>query len=110
MSEEEKQIRSNLEKIIISLADELEWNADYEKEVEINRDMLDVLKESLNLIDKQQKEIEELKNDKSFLLDDLEGCISKDKIKAKIEELEEEGTTQYWDNEIRKMLQELLEE
>ena len=56
MSEEEKQTKSNSEKIIISLTDELEWNADYEKEVKINRDMLDVLKESLNLIYKQQKE------------------------------------------------------
>ena len=58
----------------------------------------------LNLIKKQQKEIEEYK--KQLDLDYVEeNYISKDKIKAKIEELEEA----YEDNYILRILQSLLE-
>ena len=67
----------------------------------------------VNLINKQQKEIEELKNDKSFLLDDLEGCIAKDKIREKIKELEKECETEVlttWLESKIEVLQELLGE
>lgn len=76
----------------------------------------------LNLIEKQQKEIEELKNitksydsflgdekiviaDKKFFVNGYfqENFVRKDKIKAKIEELDEEI-------KVKKVLQSLLEE
>jgi hypothetical protein len=85
----------------------------------------EVSEKILNLIEKQQKEIEELKANKGYHLGFIDGGIAKryeyeDKIKSKIEELDnplsetfksllnaEEPT---WSGTIKKFLQSLLEE
>ena len=78
----------------------------------------------LNLIDKQQKEIEELKKDKKALVDNyskvLSSFISKEKIKAKIkkEEKYQETTKKLFPDSLNyhvqeyaiEVLKELLEE
>lgn len=135
MSEEEKQAiqylhnrRKELLEIISRDTEDTFDSAELEEEYNIRI--------ILSLIEKQQKEIEELKNKKDFFvgtygdlveLAKAEGTfnyISKDKIKEKIKELEEErdkytiGNINFglmkpdYDNkeEIIEVLQELLEE
>jgi len=70
----------------------------------------------LNLIEKQQKEIEELKEKNKTtkqmnknLLEVLKDSISKDKIKAKIEELEKGNKNTFIRGEKILVLQSLLE-
>lgn len=74
----------------------------------------EAMEELLKINNKQQKELEELKKDKKALVDNynkvLGSFISKDEIKEKIEEIEKEGTKQYWTENVVKMLRELLEE
>ena len=75
MSDEEKEVLRNFKS-------EYETCDHYSSDLIIELDDAEIL---LNLIDKQSKEIEELKQEKEYL-----NCIiesDKDKIKAKIEEL-----------------------
>ena len=66
----------------------------------------------LNLIEKQSKEIESLKEDnkkKSIVIIEYQDLYEKlqDKIKVKIEEQDE--TKQYWTDEVKDILKSLLE-
>lgn len=90
MSDEEKKAIERLNIYKEKIKDELYPTIDFEEEKAIGI--------ILNLIEKQQKEIEELKKPK-YLLNAKTGeittinnseFISKDKIKAKIEEIKEE--------------------
>ena len=67
----------------------------------------------INLIEKQQKEIEELKANKGYHLGFIDGGIAKryeyeDKIKAKIEEYEQDvkDFEEYWSKDPRKFKKE----
>ena len=92
MSEEEKETlnyikehKNYIEKFCEALNDE---GFDTDEE----RDALKKYNTLINLIEKQQKEIEELKKDKKALVNNydnvLKNFISKDKIREKIKELE----------------------
>jgi hypothetical protein len=116
VSEEEKEAIKNLEHIV------KHWKPDNEND-ELANIEYNSIKVAVNLIDKLQKENKELKEDNqkqweercrlTFKLDDY---ISKDKIREKIKELEEDLIENYGElgeslttNEI-KTLKKLLEE
>ena len=114
MSDEEKKAVVYLKSYCIN--DVLYDNKHYEQ-----------IKTILNLIEKQQKEIEKLKENNGYHLGFIDGGIAKkyeyqDKIKAKIEEYDDKGMTVNLANrsagktfqqavhyEVKKVLQSLLE-
>lgn len=67
----------------------------------------------LNLIEKQQKEIEELKEEREYLNciieSDKDNYINKDKIKAKIEFIKSLKEKFYYEENVISILQSLLE-
>lgn len=104
MNEEEKNAINFFKKLEF---DEYEWwydGEEYETREETEIVFEKAQKTILNLIDKQQEEIEELKRDYEIITDDMknhnvvytdmpefeERYISKDKIRDKIEQLEKE--------------------
>ena len=104
MNEEEKQAVKNFEDLL---------KKHFEETSVTSANFLDGVKgiHILNIIQKQQKEIEklkdELKEERNFsksALETLKECVHKDKIKEKIEELEEA----YEDDYIIKIMQSLL--
>ena len=107
MTEEEKKA---IERLSIKATTSSIEAISYPNAIVMKKDIKTVLK----LIDKQQKEIEELKEKQIWSEATIEGLktdfIHKDKIRAKIKELEEEGTKQYWTENVVKMLRQLLEE
>ena len=88
MSDEEKKA---IEKI--KSFNQYNWEMNNLKEKEFVKPYFDALDTILNLIEKQQKEIEELKVNNGYHLGFIDGGIAKkyeyqDKIKAKIEEVD----------------------
>ena len=128
MSEEEKQAIERLTFYRDQIKEELYPRIDYEEEKAIGI--------VLNLLEKQQKEIEELKeknknlifqlkDEEKELIEVTQNIISKDKIMAKIEELEKKAKEMKYDYDVsyaeedlfnknvkffKEQMQELLEE
>ena len=127
MTEEEKEVLKFFENKEYSFTCEVPKKELYEalgiEETDFETEVIKI-NTLLNLIQKQQKEIEELKKDKKALVDNyskvLSSFISKEKIKAKIkkEEKYQETTKKLFTDSLNyhmqeyaiKVLQELLEE
>lgn len=66
---------------------------EYEQDGYLSVGKFEAIEKAVNLIEKQSKEIEELKQEKEYLNciieSDKDNYINKDKIKAKIEEVEQ---------------------
>lgn len=100
---------------------------EYEQDGYLSVGKFEAIKEAVNLIEKQQKEIEKLKENNGYHLGFIDGGIAKryeyqDKIKARIEEYDDKGMTINLTNrsagktfqqavhyEVKKVLQSLLE-
>lgn len=105
MSEEEKKVYEELKK-------------QYRLSINVDCITTDIRNEYartiLNLIEKQQKEIDELQSYiKEYLIPKSTInllYVSKDKIRAKIKELDEKWHVLYRDSEVKDILEKLLEE
>lgn len=91
LSEEEKKKYEEKKAIEIVKGLAVYYGLLDEEEIEENEEVNNSINIVINLIEKQSKEIEELKYKfgVKYMDDILENSISKDKIKAKIEEVEQ---------------------
>lgn len=105
MNEEEK-------KAVEFIRDLIAW--DVRQDLCPNKEECKNLEIILNLIEKQQKEIDELQSYiKEYLIPKSTInllYVSKDKIRAKIKELDEKWHVLYRDSEVKDILKELLKE
>lgn len=108
MSDEEKKAIEVIKGLAVYYDD---YSLLDEEEIEENEEVNNSINIVINLIEKQSKEIEELKENNGYHLGFIDGGIAKryeyeDKIKAKIEEIDMTGEIGYL---VKGILQSLLE-